>query len=51
MQGRTPTPQMHTPQYMAISQTLKRYSEMYQNLGECVVFPAVREILQKFETN
>ncbi len=41
--------QMHTPQYMAVSNLLKRFSDMYQNAGECVVFPSIRDIVQKFD--
>jgi len=51
MQGRAPTPQTHTQQYIQISQLLKNFSDMYQNSPECVVFPAVREILTKFPFN
>lgn len=51
MQGRAPTPQPHTQQYLQISQLLKNFSDMYQNSPECVVFPAVREILTKFPFN
>ncbi|CAG2223379.1 MED14 [Mytilus edulis] len=50
MQGPNSARQLHTPQYIAISQLLKRFSEAYQNSPECLVFPAVREILQKFES-
>lgn len=41
--------QIHTPQFVAISNVLKRFSDMYQNAGECVVFPSIRDIVQKFE--
>ena len=51
MQGRAPTPQTHTQQYIQISQLLKNFSDMYQSSPECVVFPAVREILTKFAFN
>jgi hypothetical protein len=51
MQGRAPTPQTHTQQYIQISQLLKNFSDMYQSSPECVVFPAVREILTKFPFN
>lgn len=50
MQGPNLARQIHTSQYMAISQLLKRYSDMYQSSPECLVFPAVREILQKFDS-